>query len=376
MLKSQTTLYACCLPVQGYRRSLICDLQKQKIDFIPNALYEILTKDNIFSIEAIKAEIESIHHSTIDEYFSFLYENDYIFDVLEEEILSFPKIDLIWLKPDKISNAIFDIKKETLKKINFKSIADELDTLGCKAIQFRVFNLIDFFELEYLLGCFSISRTKHIDFVLPYSDFYENNVKTFEKISEEHQRLQFVTFYSSPTNFIRNESQFNKLPFIYSEKKVSSHIDCGKISSDDFYSNIYLFTEAQLHNTCLNRKIAIDVDGNIKNCPSMPHSYGNIKDTTLREALEHPDFKKYWYIHKDQIEVCKDCEFRYICTDCRAYLEDPHNLYSKPLKCGYNPYTCEWEEWSTNPLKQQAIEYYGMQELVKKRAGVTTRPSD
>lgn len=90
-----------------------------------------------------------------------------------------------------------------------------------------------------------------------------------------------------------------------------------------------------------------------------------VKTSILWEALEHPDFKKYWYIHKDQIEVCKDCEFRYICTDCRAYLEDPDNLYSKPLKCGYDPYTCEWEEWSTNPLKQQAIEYYGMQELVK-----------
>jgi hypothetical protein len=42
-------------------------------------------------------------------------------------------------------------------------------------------------------------------------------------------------------------------------------------------------------------------------------------------------------------------------------------MYSKPLKCGYNPYTCEWEEWSTHPMKQKAIEYYGMQELVKER---------
>jgi SPASM domain peptide maturase of grasp-with-spasm system len=98
----------------------------------------------------------------------------------------------------------------------------------------------------------------------------------------------------------------------------------------------------------------------------MSQSFGNIKDTTLEEALSHPDFKKYWNITKDQIEVCKDCEFRHICTDCRAYIEEPENQYSKPLKCGYNPYTNKWEEWSTNPLKQKAIEYYGMQELVKK----------
>ena len=104
----------------------------------------------------------------------------------------------------------------------------------------------------------------------------------------------------------------------------------------------------------------------------MPQSFGNIKDTTLEEALNHPEFKKYWNITKDQIEVCKDCEFRHICTDCRAYTERTHFQedidLSKPLKCGYNPYTNEWAEWSTNPLKQKAIAYYGMQELVKKDA--------
>jgi len=138
--------------------------------------------------------------------------------------------------------------------------------------------------------------------------------------------------------------------------------------------NIESFTEAQHHNTCLNRKISIDSEGNIKNCPSMKESYGNIRDTTLQEALEKPGFKKYWNINKDQVEVCKDCEFRYICTDCRAYLEAPENIYSKPLKCGYNPYTCEWEEWSTNPLKQKAIEYYGMQGLVKQKNQVVEKP--
>ncbi len=59
-------------------------------------------------------------------------------------------------------------------------------------------------------------------------------------------------------------------------------------------------------------------------------------------------------------------EFRYICTDCRAYTENPEDIYSKPLKCGYNSYTNKWEEWSTNSLKLKAIEYYGMQNLILK----------
>lgn len=132
-----------------------------------------------------------------------------------------------------------------------------------------------------------------------------------------------------------------------------------------FNPNLPKVLEAINHNSCLRKKISIDKDGNIRNCPSMPQSFGNIKDTTLEEALNHKDFKKYWNLTKDSIEICKDCEFRYICTDCRAYTEKTHQNNegldtSKPLKCGYDPYTGEWEEWSTNPLKQKAIKYYGL----------------
>ena len=130
----------------------------------------------------------------------------------------------------------------------------------------------------------------------------------------------------------------------------SSH--CGIISPSLFNLNIYSFTESQKHNTCLNRKISVDVNGEIKNCPSMAKSYGNIRDTTLTEAIGKPGFKDVWYIHKDQIKVCQDCEFRHVCTDCRAYIQDPDDIYSKPAKCSYNPYTATWGEDNptNNPL--------------------------
>jgi len=74
--------------------------------------------------------------------------------------------------------------------------------------------------------------------------------------------------------------------------------------------------------------------------------------------LNNDDFKKYWDITKDDISVCKSCEFRYVCTDCRAFVETPDDLYSEPLKCGYNPATTEWEDCSTNPLKKEVMNYY------------------
>jgi len=96
----------------------------------------------------------------------------------------------------------------------------------------------------------------------------------------------------------------------------------------------------------------------------MSETYGNIADTSIFTALNNANFKKYWNISKSKISVCKDCEFRYVCTDCRAYLENPNNNFSKPLKCGYDPYTNEWSSWSSNPLKEKAIEFYQMQEII------------
>ena len=80
-----------------------------------------------------------------------------------------------------------------------------------------------------------------------------------------------------------------------------------------------------------------------RNCPSSKESFGTIQSgQRILNAVIEPEFKKSWSINKDQIEVCKDCEFRYICTDCRVFLQDSNNIYSKPLKCGYSPYNLEW----------------------------------
>lgn len=75
----------------------------------------------------------------------------------------------------------------------------------------------------------------------------------------------------------------------------------------------------------------------------MQKSYGNIQTTTLEEALNKSGFKDLWSIKKDDIKICQDCEFRHICTDCRAFIDDPNDIYSHPAKCTYNPYQAKWK---------------------------------
>ena len=353
-------LFATCISVKGVNRAVICDLQRNSITFIPDDMHDLLELHDGKKLIEIKKYYNNEHDDVINEYYDFLFKNEFVFFTDYPEL--FPPMSLEWHEPFAINNAIIDVSSD----FDFETILEQLSFLYCKSIEIRFFTTIeiDFIHkiLTYLENTKSIITS--IGFVAGLSDLTQQS--TLDSLIINYPRISYFIIGNCFENkFIEPTRQKNGYIF-YTTESVISSTQCGLINKNNFVVNTRLFSESQHHNTCLNRKISIDKDGNIKNCPSMAESFGNIKDTTLKEALNKPGFKKYWNINKDQIEVCKDCEFRHICTDCRAYIEDPENQYSKPLKCGYNPYTNVWEEWSTNPLKQKAIEYYGMQDLVKK----------
>jgi len=277
----------------------------------------------------------------------------------------FSPMPMDWDEPFVITNVIIDILEEIDYAVKF---IQEIESIGCQALQIRVFSDIALSKIEPLFSTLNNGRINSIEILIKYSKHYKLN--TLKKYFKNHPHVAMITFYQSPWIKAINltNTKFGNVFFTTSE--ISSAKCCGQIEMAFFTINIKTFTESIKYNSCLNRKISMDSEGNIKNCPSMEESFGNIKDITLMEVMELPEFRKLWDINKDKIHVCKDCEFRHVCTDCRAYVENPKDILSKPLKCGYNPYTGEWSEWSTNPLKDKAIEFYGMEELVNKRKNV------
>jgi SPASM domain peptide maturase of grasp-with-spasm system len=354
-------LFTCCFPIAGAERALVCDVQRKTYQYIPSALYEILTEHDGKTVQEVKVIYNNEYDEIIEEYFTELEKEEYIF--FTDTPQYFPKMDLRWEEPFKITNAIIDID-ELSPKLPWENIIAEFEKLGSKHIQIRSFSdrPLSFFE-DILQKC-EDKRVVSVELIIKYQPDFDKRL-LFD-FCQQYPRVFSIYAHSAPITETLHLSEQGMGHIFLLQDAITSSNHCGIISPDYFTINIKTFTEAQKHNTCLNRKISIDTEGYIRNCPSMKEHYGNIKDTTLQQALEHPDFKKYWFVNKDQIAVCKDCEFRYICTDCRAYIENPEDMYSKPLKCGYNPYTCEWEEWSTNPLKQKAIEHYGMRELAHK----------
>jgi len=353
-------LFANCIPVYGKKRSTICDIQRHDITLIPNDLYNIIEKYEGKSILFICKEYKNEFDNIILEYFDFLIEKEYIF--FTENPFFFPKISTNWDDPALINNAIIEIKNDLKYSIN--DIINSLNKMNCRHLELRCYDALEVLPITHLLNYIKDleSSILSINIMLPFIN--KKEIDLLINFSNNYKRIIYLVVYDSKKNKYK-KFQKNEGYIYYTEKKITSNVHCGIISEKLFVINTKSFTESINHNSCLNKKISIDVNGNIKNCPSMLESYGNVKNTTLEQALNHNDFKKYWNITKNKIDICNDCEFRYVCTDCRAYIEKPKDIYSKPLKCGYSPYTNEWEEWSTNPLKQKSIKFYGMEKLIK-----------
>lgn len=353
-------LFSNILLTKGIRRVLISDLQRNVSELYPLELFEFVTELGKSSIQDVINSYDDESKEIAEGYVNFLLEKEYGFISNDNWDGNFPPLSYDYNDYSKLSNLFIEFSSlDVLHKI--KTSIEEFELKHLVIYSSKPLSIDDFVEID---NCFENSVLEGIEIVSPFYD--EINVDFLHRLNKETLRIYSMVFYNCKKKTLKGSDCFRFIVnFSNKNLKLSS---CGIVDLKYFNTNLPKVLESLNHNSCLNKKISIDKDGNIKNCPAMSQSFGNIKDTTLEEALNHPDFKKYWNITKDQIDVCKDCEFRHICTDCRAYTENPDDQYSKPLKCGYDPYTNVWEEWSTNPLKQKAIEYYGMQELIKKDA--------
>ena len=328
-------LFNSCRVVKGAENSLIYDLERMdNSNSIPSSLYELLTEHVDKSIEEIKFSYNNEYDSTIDEYFDFLITNEYIFYCTKEELERFPTIDFEWKSPKDITNSIIDYDG-SLSIQKYETFIKQLSKSGCEAIQLRSFISISLIELKEFVHLFEEKSITCIELVLKFnSGLPDEEILNLQK---KYPRIRKVSFYNS------SRSRENQLIHHFPENIIPNE-DCGKVESKFFSIGFDTFSEAQCHNTCLNKKISIDKNGCIKGCPSMSNSHGKIGENTIDEILNQGKIQQLWTINKDEIEICKDCEYRYCCTDCRVFTDDSNNKYSRPSKCNYNPYQGLWKE--------------------------------
>lgn len=323
-------LYSFCLPVKGSKRAVVCDLQRNMIQPIPLVLFEYLEKiKSIDSPEVLLGSYPKADRDTIEEYINFLYHNEFGYFTTSHAALTNPVIP-DFQELSLVTNAIVDFNQNSTHSL--EQIVPQLSNLGCKAIEIRFFFTIPMETFEQALQITQNSNLDKAEFLIQKSD--EFIWEKLIQLKNEYPKLSKVTLSNSSDNIIYKHED---LVVIYTTEIIRNETKCGVTGELYCIADSRLFWESRHFNNCLYKKISVDKSGMIRNCPSMHEDFGNISDTPLIDVIGNESYRKYWTITKDAIEVCSECELRYVCQDCRAYTIHMNNPFSKPLKCRYNP---------------------------------------
>lgn len=327
----QIKLYPCCKIVEGASKDAIYDLQREEYFLIPHSMTMVLQESQVSSWKTLVNKY-SKERETLEEYRQFLLNHDLCYDMDSNDII-IRDIESTYETPEMISNAIVDIGKDSTFDIN--QIVKQLNILGCENLEIRLFRESRQQELMSILAAVRDSCIRDLELLVKYSPDYL--IENIIKLHLTQPRLRKITIYDSPDCEVGIYNH-EEITVIFVSEDILDDSCCGVINQWYLLPKTELFIESLHYNSCLYKKVAVDQWGNIKNCPSMKRSFGNIADTALADVVCTLDFQRIWNITKDNIEVCKDCELRYMCQDCRAFICDANNLLSKPLKCTYNPY--------------------------------------
>ena len=332
---------------KGERQSVIYNISESKLFNAPNSLLEYISLQYGRTIGEVVDSFSKEEGGILSLYIAFLVSNKLariVSDInqfgtkeqymkrYKERLESFTSV---------IDSAIIDITNTS--SYNVQTLIGDLTAIKCGKILLRFFesNISMFFDA--LVGIRSSNTIVRFDLYAPkemylhIKDVLVNEPKLFNVFIFrcEESSLFFVnqniidlrkTFYLSTTAFL-------------------SPLDCGKItfSRTALIPNNDFILRSHFVNSCLYKKISIDSRGFIRNCPSMKLHFGHIGNTKLQDVVKKTDYKKPWYITKDQVRKCCKCQYRYSCFDCRAYTEDG-TLYGCPSKCHFSHTSNSWRD--------------------------------
>ena len=120
---------------------------------------------------------------------------------------------------------------------------------------------------------FECSRIRNFNIFIKYQKYVTKNF--LYEVFLKYQKLGNVLIHDFDDNISIFDEEILKRVSIVS-KPINSNLHCGTVSPHNFDINKQHSFESLKFNSCLNKKVSIDVNGGIKNCPSIQNVYGNI----------------------------------------------------------------------------------------------------
>jgi radical SAM protein with 4Fe4S-binding SPASM domain len=306
---------------KGFNRTLVFDSLKSKIQFIPNDLYDVLLeKKFIISEEDIDGE-----------YFEFLKENSLIFTDRKKILKRFTQLSYDFSINYDIGICVIELSKST---------GENLSKLIEKEDKYTSIN-----QFNFIFGSYTskTSILNFVDFICKYEvDLIELTfIEGFNEIDFLFSSLNDINRMFVINNFLDEKIKLNDTKY---SNRMHSYVD---IKSLKIYTSLFSFFESKFYNIYFYNKIFIDKDSNIKNSDKTSYSYGSLKELNqinFKEIINDKGFTKYWHSKKDETLICKDCEFRNLCSDNRVPNLNSKNIWIHSQECEYNPYISKWND--------------------------------
>lgn len=343
-------IYASVQATKGITRLLVVDYAHDFVYYLPLEYYDIFELLKHKSINSIQDSLDDkVSRDNFDSFINFVIDNRLGFKTETPE--SFPDISEDLFGDNKeIFDSIIEIGNESNLKDIF-SFCTQIAELGCQEIEIWIVSeCVSTMILQALCNQLTVLGFSYIAIHLPYCPDYGTTELLLRTLIENTPALKKVYAYNAPINKrIDVVKQSPNIPSVslgelfFIKKNFEGGKECGKINFTSLdFSGHWVCNQLKKFNGCLYKKISLNRNGYLMNCPLMEHDYGHISKHSVKEISNDETFKFWGKINKDQISECKVCEYRYNCCDCRA-IRKSKDIYSKPLKCSYNPNLNIWE---------------------------------
>ncbi|MBC7361761.1 MAG: radical SAM protein [Candidatus Aminicenantes bacterium] len=159
---------------------------------------------------------------------------------------------------------------------------------------------------------------------LNHQKIYETKSYLIEK------NLDFRDFHSLSLEYRTEDFIINEGPYYISNSKFS------RISFYDFYLR-------KNWNRCWSFECTITADGKVRPCLYSDYYFAQISKDSLINLFRSRKLESLWKLSKDKVMICKNCEFRYLCPDCRVVAKNISGRFdAKYPFCSYNPKDGTW----------------------------------